>query len=357
MTQRKESSTIVFARKAIIRKDSKTMSHYQHLNKEEREKLLLMYTEKKSLHYIAKQLKRSVSTISRELKRNSGYRGNYSAAKAQENYLKRRKNCRRHKLLEDAGLWETVRRLFLEQQWSPEQIAHRLALEQSQYQISYTTIYRGIYAGILDVEGCSYGKRGMKKHLRHRGKTRHKKGIVDKRGKVVISHRIDERPQEANERKVIGHWEADTVAGKLGSACLVTYTDRCSRYLVAGKIPRKQAKALEEKTIALYAAIPQSKIRSITPDRGREFTNHAAITSALGGVQFYFANPHTPWQRGTNENTNGLLREYFPKSFDMALFSDDEIAAFVDKLNKRPRKCLGWKSPFEVFFDTLLHLT
>lgn len=333
------------------------MSHYQHLSIEEREKLLVMHTKGYSLRQIAQELNRSVSSISRELKRNSGHGEKYSAVNAQENYLRRRKNCRRPKLLEDVGLRDTVMRLFLEQQWSPEQIAKRLAYEQSPYRISYNTIYRGIYAGMLDLKKRSSGSRGAEKKLRHRGKRRHKKGVVDKRGKVVISNRIDDRPAEAEEREVIGHWEADTVAGKLGSACLVTYTDRCSRYLLAGKIPRKQAKALEERTVALYAAIDQQKIKSITPDRGREFTNHAAITSALGGVEFYFADPHAPWQRGTNENTNGLLREYLPKSFDIALCSDDEIAAYVDKLNKRPRKCLGWKSPFEVFFDSVLHLT
>ena len=173
----------------------------------------------------------------------------------------------------------------------------------------------------------------------------------------MISNRIQQRPKEADSRKIIGHWEADTLAGKTGSACLVTITDRCSRYLLAGKADKRYSTLVADEMISLLSTLPKKKRRTITPDRGKEFSRHASVTTALGGIQFYFSDPHSPWQRGTNENTNGLFREYLPKSFDIALSSEDNITDFVRTLNFRPRKCLGWKTPHEVFFDESLRLT
>ena len=209
-----------------------------------------------------------------------------------------------------------------------------------------------------DAQKSSKDNRGAIRKLRHRGKTRHRKDTAENRGKITISNAIHERPAEANERKIIGHWEADTVIGKKGSACLVTITDRCSRYLLAEKIHKKQAQNLADKMKDMFRKIPNKYVKTITPDRGKEFAKHTDVTEKLGGVQFYFADPHgTMAKRGTNENTNGLLREYFPKSFDFASCSNEDITAFVDKINKRPRKCLNWLSPFELFFNTVLHLT
>ena len=332
------------------------MSHYYHLSMNEREKVLILYTEKKSLHAIAKTIGRSVSTVSRELKRNNSSNQTYSAIEAQEKYQKRRRRCKRTKLLSNTGLKDIVVRLFLEYQWSPEQIANRLVYEESAFRISYSTIYRAIYAGMLDTGQLSHGNRGVIRKLRHRGKTRRRKDSVETRGKIVISNRIQKRPKEADNRQVIGHWEADTVAGKTGSACLVTITDRCSRYLLAGKVAKKYSTLVADKMVALLSALPKKKRRTITPDRGKEFANHTRVTELLN-LPFYFPDPHAPWQRGTNENTNGLLREYLPKSFDIALSSEENIADFIQKLNHRPRKCLAWKTPYEVFFNQALHLT
>ncbi len=335
------------------------MSHYHHLSIFEREKLLVMHSEGKSIRTIAKEIGRSASTISRELKRNRLPKQSYSAIAAQNEYSKRRERCRRHKRLSNVALRETVARLFLEQQWSPEQISNRLKYENSEFKISYSTIYRAIYAGLFDTpeQRRSNGNRGAVRKLRYRGKSRRRAGTVETRGKIVISNRIQERPKEAEERQVVGHWEADTVAGKTGSACLITITDRCSRYLLAGKVAKRCSSLVADKMISLLSDVPESQRRSVTPDRGKEFAKHNAVTMALDGLPFYFPDPHAPWQRGTNENTNGLLREYLPKSFDMALSSDSDIAAFVHKLNFRPRKCLNWKSPFEVFFNRVLRLT
>jgi len=323
---------------------------------EEREWILILHTEKRSVRNISNKLGRSPSTIARELNRNTAKRG-YSALEAERKYYLRRKKCRRHKLLENHALKSKVLELFLEQQWSPEEISSRLEYEKSPYHISYSTIYRAIYAGMLDTEKLSRGNRGVIRKLRHRGKTRHHKGKIETRGKIAISNRIHERPIEAEGRQVIGHWEADTVAGKTGSACLVTIADRCSRYLLAGKTAKKNSQLVAEKMISLFSNLPCNYLKSITPDRGKEFGKHSLVTTSLGNVQFYFSDPYSPWQRGTNENTNGLIREYLPKSFDIALCSDADIARFVDKLNKRPRKCLDWKTPYEVFFNRVLRLT
>jgi transposase, IS30 family len=335
------------------------MSHYHHLSITEREKILVLRPEGKSLRAISVEIGRSVSTISREFKRNGRSDQSYSAIEAQRKYYKRRKKCRRHKLLSNVGLKETVRRLFLELQWSPEQISNRLLLENSIFTISYSTIYRAIYAGLFDTleQRRSEGNRGAIRKLRHRGKTRRRRGTVETRGKIVISNRIQERPKEADDRQVIGHWEADTLAGKTGSACLVTITDRCSRYLLAGKLTKRYSALVADEMIRLLSALPMKKRKTITPDRGKEFSKHSSVTKALNGLRFYFPDPHAPWQRGTNENTNGLLREYLPKSFDIALSSESDIAGFINKLNFRPRKCLGWKSPHEVFFNRVLRLT
>ncbi len=339
--------------------DAKTMSHYHHLSISEREKILVLRTEGKSLRKIATEIARSVSTVSREIKRNEHFKRSYSAIEAQQKYLHRRMKCRRTKLLENAELKCMVMCLFLDKQWSPEQIANRLIYENNAWQISYATIYRAIYAGMFDTpeQRRSKGNRGAIRKLRHRGKTRRRKDIVETRGKIVISNRIQERPKEADNRQVIGHWEADTLAGKMGSACLVTIADRCSRYLLAGKVCKRYSALVADEMISLLSALPEKKRRSITPDRGKEFSRHSSVTTALNGLQFYFPDPHAPWQRGTNENTNGLLREYLPKSFDIALSSEDDIARFVAKLNFRPRKCLGWRTPHEVFFNKSLRFT
>ena len=202
----------------------------------------------------------------------------------------------------------------------------------------------------------SHGHRGAIRKLRHKGKTRHTKNHIEKRGKISVTHTIHERPAAANNRTTIGHWEADTVAGKTGKACLVTLTDRKTRYLMVEKIEKKIAVHVRDSVIKLLSALPKNKRKSITPDRGKEFSKHREVTEQLEEMPFYFADPHAPWQRGTNENTNGLLREYFPKKEDMTACSKVYIDTCIEKLNKRPRKCLGWKTPYELFFSKALRL-
>ena len=330
------------------------MNLYSHFSIDEREKLLKFRMEEKGIREIARLLGRSASSVSRELRRNST-RVEYSAVNAQRKYEKRRQKCRRKKLLANEELKEKVKELFLENAWSPEQISNRLAHEDRVFEISYTTIYRGIYAGLFD--GYLPGDKKVTRKLRHRGKTRKRAGAIETRGKISIANTIHERPIEANKREIIGHWEADTMVGKAGSSCLVTITDMSSRYLLAERISKKKATFVKDKMIEMLSPLSVVKLRSIAPDRGKEFAYHQQVTTELNGLKFYFSDPHSPWQRGTNENTNGLLREYLPKGSDMNQFTDNEISDFIDKINKRPRKCLGWMTPHEVFFDEVLHLT
>ena len=193
----------------------------------------------------------------------------------------------------------------------------------------------------------------MIRRLRHRGKPRKTKNPDSRRGKMAISHSIEERPEEANVRSRFGDWEADTVQGKARGPRLVTLVDRKSRYLLCKKVPTER---MDEVAQAMIDCLEGYPCESITPDRGKEFSRHGRVTEATG-AEFYFALPRHPWQRGTNENTNGLLREYFPKKTNLANVSDQEVQVVEDKLNHRPRKCLGYLSPFEVLFQIPLHLT
>lgn len=331
------------------------MCPYKHLSINERESLLILIKSNKSITEISKVMGRSKSTISRELKRNSGENG-YSCVQAQERYHERRKACKRHRLFENESLKAKVLELFQGRQWSPEQISHRLKLESSPFQLSYSTIYRGIYDHTLEPAPLPPGQRGLARLLRHKGRTRNTKDHEENRGRFPISHPIEDRPKEAEDRNVIGYIESDTVLGKAKTGCLLTNVDMATRFLFAKKIPAKRSDCVNQGFVELFRDFPKGFIKSFTPDQGNEFKKHALVTEALG-VEFYFPPSHSPWFRGTNENTNGLLREYFPKGFDFSRVSDDEIQQIIFTLNTRPRKCLNWLTPFELFFHYSLHLT
>ena len=322
------------------------MGHHVHLTPREREDIMLLRREGKGVSEIARRIKRDKSTVSRELKRNSCERF-YRASTAQKRYEERRLACRRRRVLDDERVFNLVRDKFLGEQWSPEQIEGRLALELGASPVSDTTIYRGIHAGLFD--GC-IGGRKAKRRLRHRGKRR--RGPSERRGKIKVSHEISERPAGAEGRSEPGHWEGDTVAGKAGGACLLTLVDRKDGFLVGGKCRRKTAECVRDK---MPKALEGQPLGSVTLDRGKEFADHAQVTAGIG-VQFYFALPHHPWQRGTNENTNGLLREYFPKGESLARVSEKRVQEVYDKLNRRPRKRLGYRTPYEIHCSETLHL-
>ncbi|STX09645.1 Transposase and inactivated derivatives, IS30 family [Kurthia zopfii] len=228
------------------------MSLYKHLTIDERERIFLIFHQGYSIRDIAKLLERNPSTISRELKRNQ-INQNYSPSVAQSKYTKRKSNCGRKLLLKNPELKALVKKLFLNKQWSPEQIASRIKFEKSAYRISFNTIYRGDFNEV----NLSRGHRGAIRELRHKGKTRHTKNHLEKRGKIAVTHTIHERPIAANNRSTIGHWEADTVAGKTGKTCLVTLTDRKTRYLIVEKIEKKKSMHVRDSIIQLLSALPK----------------------------------------------------------------------------------------------------
>ena len=323
------------------------MDTYRHITPFERGCIMALHEPGYSPAAIATILKRHRSTILRELKRNSDGR-TYNASKAQEQYDNRRLVCHRKRKLDDPELFALVKDRFLKQHWSPEQIQYRLRHEGSPHSISYATIYRGIYAGRFnDPDRVKSGKQ----RLRHRGKQRRRKGDPT-RDNFPVAHELSERPPEAQARARIGDWEADTVAGVVGGAVLLTLVDRKSRYLHCVRLEKKTA---DNVNAGIFKVLAGQPVHGITPDRGKEFARHAVVAEALG-VKIYIPPPYQPWQRGTNENTNGLLREYFPKHQDIAQYSDDYIEKAVLALNNRPRKCLQWRTPYEVYFEEVLHL-
>ena len=335
------------------------MSHYKHLSITERESIWEGMLQGKKAAQIARALQRSTSTVTREVKRNSYQVGKgqaYRPSTAQRKYGIRRLRCRRHRILNDEKLREMVRGLILERSWSPEQISKRLKLEGSEYAISYPTIYRWLKEGDVRSRISTPYYREMVLHLRHRGKKRHKKGVAERRGKRVIQYRLCERPEEANQRAAIGHWEADTIQGKINSGCVLTMVDRKSRFLIAGKAKRKFACDVSDVLCAVLKGLPPGSLKSITPDLGTEFSRYACVTRDIPEAKFYFPHPHSPWERPTSENTNGLLRQFIPARSDLSALCDDLLQSFVSLLNHRPRKCLGWLSPFEVFFHSSLRL-
>ena len=287
------------------------MRRYTQLTLEDREDIMIMRLGGKSITEVASAVGRDKSTVSRELRRNSpggasGGRG-YRACMAKSRYEERRRNCGRGHALADPDVFGLVARCFLEDQLSPEQIEGRLILERGNSPVSDGTIYREIHAGLFDrllPRGCKAERR-----LRHRGKRRRPKGAKDARGQIRIPHDISERPVAADERSRLGDWESDTALGRKGGARLVTNVDGKSRYLVGGKAGGKTASEVMRVMMASLSGLP---LHSVTPDRGKEFAAHRDVTRSLG-VEFYFEFPRHPRERGTNDNTNGLLREYFPK--------------------------------------------
>lgn len=331
------------------------MSPYTHLTLKDRECILLGVTLHHTYQVIADQIGCSKATVSREIKRNGG-RGAYSAVKAQQNYQQRRLKSRRLRVLENLKLRDFVLHCILQRQWSPEQIAGRLSLENSNWHISYNTIYRGIERNNLGVKRKSHGARGFARKLRHRGKTRKVKGTVnERRGRFNNVPSVHERPVSCENRTRFGHWEGDTVRGKIGRSGLVSLVDRKSRYLLSERVPKVNAKNVTQAMIDLLHTVTPKRVRTLTPDRGTEFAGYREVGKELG-ISVYFPDLHAPQQRGTNENTNGLIREYFSKGNDLDELTDQDIAKFVRDLNNRPRKVLVWKTPSEVFFGKKLHL-
>ena len=311
---------------------------YKHFSLEERYYIEIELRKGTSINSIAKALNRPQGTVSKEINRNRGkrgYRHKQAHKLAQERHLGK---IKAHKLTVDTC--SKIDTFLKEEQWSPEQIAGRLEMEYG-ISIHHETIYRYIYKD-KDNGGT------LHTHLRHYGKSYRKRN--PKLGRDIgIPDRvdIDERPEVANNRERLGDWEADTMIGSHHKGALVTLDERVSKLRLAFPLAHKKSKAVKEAIVALLSPF-QDWVKSITFDNGREFVKHMKAATELE-CKTYFAKPYHSWERGQNENANGLLRQYFPKSMELHDVAVDKVVEAIDKLNSRPRKCLGWKTPYEVF--------
>jgi len=311
----------------------------RHLTVEERDSLVRLRHKGANQKEVALALGRSPSTISRELRRN-GMAGEYSAARAQRESQRRRRERPLLRKLDDPRINQAVR-AGLGQSWSPEQIANRMkqqAPEDPQRRISPQTIYTWIKR--------DEHRKHWESLLRRRGKRpyRRKNTIPN------VGARIANRPQVIEDRRRLGDFEGDTVLGPPGTGGLATLVDRKSRFSIIVKIQSKNADHVHEKIKQRLKELDEHRRHSITFDNGTEFARCHRLEKHLD-IQLYFADPGCPYQRGTNENTNGLIRQYFPKGTDFRDVSYAEVQQVEKRLNTRPRKCLDFRTPHEVFFE------
>ena len=322
---------------------------YRHLTPIERGQIELLVKENRSPEYIALQIGRSPSSIRREIARN-GTRDRYSAHSAQERYERCRQVCRPHPKLSQFRLREYVVEHIRDGEWSPEEVSGRLRLDYPDdptMRISHETIYRSIYTdSSLRFLLIYLAQSRPKRRKRGQGKTRRGPTIPDRVG-------IEQRPASVDERVETGHWEADTIVGKGHKSHLVTLVERVSRLTRIIKTQSRDAIELAHNTVDAMLDMPTSWMKTITFDNGKEFTSHNWIAEQLN-VKTYFAEPYSAYQRGTNENTNGLIRRYLPKGSCFIHIRQETVTYIEEQLNNRPRKCLGYRTPNEVFCEIRL---
>ena len=318
------------------------MSNYKQLNQAQRYQIEILKKAGKNQKEIAALLGVSESTISRELTRNEGKKG-YRPKQAQIKADNRKKQAVKALKMTPALILLIEARILLD--WSPVQVSGQLKDELG-ILISHERIYQHIWTDKRD-GGTLYT------HLRQCHKERKKKyGSKDKRGQIRNRVSIDERPTIVAEKTRIGDWEIDTVIGQNHQGALVTIVDRVSKFTLIKKVDSKHAEVVTAATIILLQPY-LDKTLTITADNGKEFAGHETIKEQLN-ANVYFAHPYCSWERGLNENTNGLIRQYFTKGSSFESITDDEVEAVMNKLNHRPRKTLKFKSPHTVFFaDTL----
>jgi IS30 family transposase len=316
------------------------------LSLDEREEISRGVAAGVSLRSIAGQLHRAPSTISRELRRNGGW-GRYRAAAADKRAWDRALRPKPCKLARHEELRQLVA-ARLSENWSPEQIAGWLRHtypDDEAYQVSHETIYRSLF-----VQARGVLKKDLQTHLRS-GRTirrsRHATGKGSGRGSLTDMISIRERPASVEDRAVPGHWEGDLLCGSANSY-IVTLVERHSRYVLLAKVPSRNSQSVITALINQAHRLPDELIKSLTWDRGKEMAEHKRFTLATDAA-VYFCDPQSPWQRGSNENTNGLLRQYFPKGTNLSVHSQDRLDEVARQLNGRPRKTLGFQTPAERF--------
>ena len=315
---------------------------YRQLTSEERYMLAALRRQGYNQSQIARALGRHRSTVCRELRRNSTRAdGRYRASTAQERTNGRRSRSRRNSQFTAAD-FALVDGLLC-RQWSPEQVAGHLA-RSGLLSISHETIYRHVWR---DKKGGGL----LYTHLRGARKRRRKRyGAYDSRGRLAGKRMISERPAEVEAREGVGHWEADTVAGAGSKDCVLTLVERKTGLVLVGKLADRTAGALSRRAVGLIRS-SGARFETVTADNGTEFHDYGRIEVRTGAV-FYFARPYHSWERGSNENANGLLRQYLPKGTSMAALSQPRCNVIARKLNTRPRKRLGFRTPLECYNES-----
>ena len=314
------------------------MRKYKQLGQAQRYQIEILNKAGKNQKEIAELLGVSPATICRELKRNKGKKG-YRPRQAQIKAVKRRREAAKALKMTDEVILVIEEKICLD--WSPEQVSGWLKINQGIF-ISHERIYQHIW------EDKRHGGT-LYTHLRQSNKKRKKQyGSKDKRGQIRNRISIDERPAIVAEKTRIGDWEIDTVIGQNHQGALVTIVDRVSKFTLIKKVDSKHAEVVTEATISLL--LPYlDKTLTITADNGKEFAGHETMKEQLN-ADVYFAHPYHSWERGLNENTNGLIRQYFTKGSSFEIITNDEVEAVMNKLNHRPRKTLNFKTPHTVFF-------
>ena len=319
------------------------MREYRQLTEEDRIEIYAMKQAGKDQNKIAAKLGVHPSTISRELARNTGLRG-YRPKQAQQKTSHRRFTARKAVKMTP----ETIAYIDgkLSEQHSPEQIAERMKLDPGWHGpvVSHERIYQHVWQ---DKAGGGM----LYKHLRIGGtkQRRKRRNSRDMRGTIRNRVGIEERPNIVERKIRIGDWEGDTVVGRNHQGALVTLVDRKSKLTLIGKVDRYTAEAVEKTIIYLMELLPRRNY-TLTVDNGKEFASHESVADTLR-IKVYFADPYSAWQRGLNENTNGLIRQYVPKGSDVRILTDEQVQHIMDRLNNRPRKSLGYLTPNEVFYE------
>jgi len=312
----------------------------------EREEISRSLAAGRSIRSIAGLLNRAPSTISREINRNGGQEG-YRASCADQSAWDRAQRPKRCKLAVNRTLARIVA-AKLQMQWSPEQIAGWLKQTypgNEDFQVSHETIYRSLY---IQARGAL--KKELLEHLRRTRimrRSRHHTQKTADHGRITETVSISERPAAVEDRAVPGHWEGDLMFGDRNSQ-IATLVERHTRYVMLVKVESKDTETVVNALIKSARQLPQELCQSLTWDRGKEMADHKRFTLATD-ISVYFCDPHSPWQRGSNENTNGLLRQYFPKGIDISAFSQAQLNAVARKLNERPRKTLDYQTPAQRF--------
>lgn len=318
----------------------------RYLSEQERAVLADGLRAKDSMRAIARQLGRNVSTVSRELARNRDERGRYRPSAAQRMATARLARPRDRKVTGDRSLTALVQG-WLDLRWSPEQISATLAIafpNDPRRRLAAESIYQALYAKdpVLqrDPQACLRSRRRRRRPHRRGDRRR-----ANEQTGPGARRPLSERPAEVEDRTTAGHWEGDLITGHANRSAIATLVERASGYTVLVHLPgRHTAEVTTRALIAAFADLPPGLCRSLTWDRGTEMADHAQVTQATR-IQVFFADPHSPWQRGSNENTNGLLRQYFPKGTNLAVHSAERLRQVQDELNGRPRKRHQWATP------------